>query len=204
MIIDKNLTINVIAVLIALGACAASIRSCSLTREALETNKAQFVSEKRPYLVVNPEKFLDNQKYLKVDKIDDNRLSLHVQFKIKNVGPVAAIDVYTPLEDFHVFDKSGQVPVSSTTQAPRITLGPGEETFRNIVVTFSGKEQKWADIALKDLTKKNKETSVVWFELRYHNELDRSIQYQQKSAYAFSFDDTRVLTSENNRIRTKK
>ena len=202
MSIDKKLGIEIVVLVVAIIACGISIRSCSVAQNALDTSREQFTAENRPYIVVSPEKFEDSKKYCEISQTEDGKVRFHVQYKIQNIGTVAAIGINSPGE-LHVFDKSGQVNVSSVQEPGVITMGPGEHIYRNYDIFFSGNEPDWAKKTIDELKNKEGEISVIWFELRYQNELDESIQYQTKVAYSLSVDSVRILTQETRKILVK-
>jgi len=88
MQVNKQLALNIAAIVVAGIACLISIRSCSISKQAFDTTRAQFLAEKRPYLVVTPAKFLKSDKYLEVEKMKDGRVKLHLQLKLENIGNV--------------------------------------------------------------------------------------------------------------------
>ena len=195
MKMDKNTTLSVMAILVATVACIASIRSCSISREALKAATSQFIAEKRPYLAVDPAKFSKSNKYLEVERTKDGKARLHLRLKLENIGNVAAIDIRS--EVLPAIGKEGPIPTKVQGTPNPLTLGPGQHVFRNYDFRFSGDQPNYARKAVDSMRKNPME---IWESFRYRSEVDTSVEYETRIGYRFTTDDMNLLLQETKRI----
>lgn len=195
MQIDKNVALNILTITVAVIACIASIRSCSISKEALKTATSQFIAEKRPYLVVGPAKFSKSNKYLEIEKTKDGRVRLHFQLKLENIGNVAATDIQS--EVLPAIGKQGPIPTKAERIPNPLALGPGQHLYRNYDYHFSGNE---ADYAKKTVESLRRNPVEIWESIRYRSEVDSTIEYETRTGYRVSADDTNLLFQETKRL----
>lgn len=195
MRINKNVALNVVTIVVAGIACFASIRSCSISKEALKTSRAQFVAEKRPYLVVGPAKFAKSEKYLEIEEMKDGRVRLHLQLKLENIGNVAATDIRS--SDMPIIGKQGQIPTKFEGTLHPLALGPGQHIYRNYDYRLSGNEAGYAKKTADGLRKNPAE---IWTSVRYRSEIDNTIEYETRIGYRVSMEDTNLLFQETKRL----
>lgn len=195
MQVDRNVALNVVTIAVAVIACVASIRSCSISREALKTANSQFIAEKRPYLVVGPAKFSKSGMYLEVEKTNDGKVQLHFQLKIENIGNVAAINIRS--EVLPAIGNQGPIPTKPERLPNPLTLGPGQHVYRNYVYHFSGNEADYAKKAVLSMKRKPVE---IWESIHYGSEIDNNIEYETRIGYRMATDDTNLLLQETKRL----
>jgi hypothetical protein len=195
MHVDKHLVLNVAAIVVAGIACLISIRSCLISKEALDTTRAQFLAEKRPYLVVSPAKFLKSDQYLEIEKMKDGRVKLHLQLKLENIGNVAATDIRSA--ELPVIGKQGQIPTKSEGTVHPLALGPGQYIYRNYDLRFSGNEAGYAKKTVDGLKKNPVE---IWESVQYRSEIDNTVEYETRIGYRVSMEDTNLLFQETKRL----
>lgn len=195
MQIDRNAALNVVTIVVAVIACVASIRSCSISREALNTATSQFIAEKRPYLVVGPAKFSKSGTYLEIEKTRDGKAKLHFQLKIENIGNIAATDIRS--EVLPAIGKQGPIPTKPERLPSPLALGPGQHVHRNYVYEFSGNE---VDYAMKSVASLKRNPLEIWEAIRYRSEIDSTIVYETRIGYRVVADDTNLLFQETKRL----
>jgi hypothetical protein len=193
--IDKNVALNIVTIILAFIACIVSIRSCSISQEALKTASAQFVAEKRPYLVVVPAKFTTSNKYLEIEKMEGERIRLRLRLKLENIGNVAAIDIRST--ELPVIGKQGPIPGKFEGTPTSLELGPGQHIYKNHNVHFSGNEVGYAKKTLSDLRKNPVE---IWESVRYRSEIDSTVAYETGIGYRISADNAILLFQETKRL----
>ncbi len=192
---DKNAALNIVTITVAVIACVASIRSCIISQDALKATIAQFVAEKRPYLVVAPAKFSKSNKYLEIERTKDGRARLHLQFKLENIGNVAATDIRS--EALPAIGSQGPIPTKFEGTLSPLALGPGQSIYRNYDYRFSGSEVEYAK---KTVDKLKKNPVEIWGSVRYRSELDSTIEYETRTGHRVWADDTHVLFQETKRL----
>ena len=195
MLVDKQLALNVAAIVVAGIACVISIRSCSISKEALETTRAHFIAEKRPYLVISPAKFPKSDKYLEVEKMKGGGVSLHLQFKLENIGNIAATDIRS--EKLPVIGKEGQIPTKFEGPLSPLALGPGQHVYRNYIFRFSGSEAGYTKKTADGLRKNPIE---IWESVHYRSEIDNAVEYETRIGYRVSMEDINLLFQETKRL----
>lgn len=195
MRIDKNVALNIVTIIVAVIACIASVRSCSISKEALKTTSEQFIAEKRPYLVVAPAKFTKSNKYLEIEIIKGEGVRLHLQLKLENIGNVAAIDISST--ELPVIGKQGPIPTKSEGTLTPLALGPGQHIYRNYDLRFSGNKIGYAKKTVDGLRKSPVE---IWESVRYRSEIDSTIEYEMRIGYRVSTEETNLLFQETKRL----
>jgi len=194
-------------VLIALFALMVAVRSCqrsndahSTAIEALATAERHFVQEHRPYLVITPSKFKDDNTYVKLSR-DGNRIEVKIRYEIMNRGNVPAKDISSPTS--YVLGNEINLPKFQLRPPPVITLGPGDTT-----VVEWGTEQEYAtgDVARKEMeyfASPQWKGANLYFGVTYHNGLEPSLAYTTVVAHIFKKDTTILLKSEMNSVSSK-
>lgn len=195
MPVDKNIVLNVASIVMAGIACIIAIRSCSISQEALKTSRTQFLAEKRPYIVVSPNKFSKTGKYLEIEKLKDGKVKLHIQLKLENIGNIAATDIRS--SELPVFGKEGKIPSRLEGTPSPLALGPGQHIYRNYAFRFSGSKPGYAKNAADGLRKNPME---IWESVLYRSEIDNTISYETRIGYRVSPEETNLLFQETKRL----
>jgi hypothetical protein len=191
---DKNTILSFAALIIAIIACVTAIRSCSVSQEAINVSKSHFIAEKRPYLVISPAKFTKGDKYLEVEKTKDGKVKFHFQFKIENIGNVAATGIRS--EVIPVIGNQGPIPTKIESVPHPLELGPGQHIYRNYVLNFAGNHSNYARSTVDSLKKNPAE---IWEAFRYGSEVSKDVEYTVRIGYRISVDETNLLFQETKR-----
>ena len=134
--ISSGKWIKYVSVGISIAAIAISIRSCSLSKQsnqiaenALNHTKKAFISENRPYLILQPVK--DKEKGFFIDlSLTEKDTILTSTFEIYNAGNTPAQSVST--KGLRVIAKNISLSddlMTNLKALPVISLGPGEKRF---------------------------------------------------------------------------
>jgi hypothetical protein len=161
---------DILAIIISIIALGISIKSCSLSQQALEFTN-------RPYLALKPVKFTDSESYIKIEeKPDKLSYSVTVKQEITNLGKTPAINV-----DCH--------------KDSTFNIGPGENHLIVFVNFFNNKNHN--DL-LKDLEWYNSGEGFITSDIQagYSSILDLSKQYKIRVSYKIYKDKIILLRSD--------
>jgi len=196
MQINKSAVLNVVTIIVAVFACIASIRSCSVSNEALKTAKAQFIAEKRPYLQISAAKFSKSNKYLEIEKTRDGKAKLRFLFKIENIGNVAATDIRAQV--LPINGKEGPIPTKLEGRMPNpLEIGPAQHVFKEHGYHISPKRPGDTEKNVDGLRKNPVE---IWDSIRYRSEIDSTVEYEAKIGFLIYADRTVLLLRETKRL----
>lgn len=154
---SKSIWIDVFSVIIALVALIASFRACSISEDAteeakrsnllaekaLDFSKKSFISENRPYLMLQPVRD-KNTGFFVETILGEKETTLKGNFEIHNAGNSIAKNIRTKGIVVKSKDiKLSEDLISHIKSLPEISLGPGEKRNMgfNVRIGFSSLSQ---------------------------------------------------------------
>lgn len=153
--------------IVALFALAISVKSCSvskkanqLSQQAIEISTEQFFQENRPYIVLKPRKFTSSQNYYEyILQPEENRVTIVLQFEIRNKGNVAAKDVagYSKAMAGKSFSDLEAIDINPPN---KLTLGPGEYYVHVIKYSTVWSKESYENYVQKLSSEKGVELTV--------------------------------------------
>jgi len=188
-----------------------SMKSCSISSkaqktaaealetaaEALETSKRQFIQLNRPHITIAPEKFQNELYWIVIQK--DRLVEIQIQFKIQNVGNVAAKNLCFPdelsIEPMEKAENGRDSPNTINNHKPFITMAPGESKIYSV---NSSMVYENSALALDNINYLHSEQShgvEIEFYVQYENELNALKKFKTSVHHRIKKDSVQLLKS---------
>jgi hypothetical protein len=171
------------------------------SEKALKKTEEMFLLENRPYLLISSQPFVDNQTYYSAEvKQKDKGVAVHFQFKIENIGKLAATDIVFSGQMALTNKISGTVTLSPQNpkqisvsllnpfMAPdefnKFTLAPGESEYIGIIVPFTNVPTRYAKGFVETFDTMVQESGLgVKIIAEYKNEIDKATVIRISKTY---------------------
>lgn len=181
---------------IAQHASKVSENSNTIAKEALNTSKQQFIQINRPYILVSPKKFEDDQYWQLF--LEHKTVVKRIKYEVRNVGNVAATNLSLP--DIMRIDIKSAKPIdgieTSFEKPGRVTLGPGDSfnlnTTFSVAYTTTQDAKKNMDFYLSE----EYEGDTFRLSITYENELEVTKKYRTVIVNRIHNDKARIIKSE--------
>lgn len=193
----KPAWIEIITVSVAIIAICVSFRACSISQDALELSKKSFISENRPYLILQPVRNKGTGFFIEL-VLGEKETTLKGTFEIFNAGKSPAKNIRTN----GIVVKSKNIKLSEDLQAnikplPEISLGPGERRNMgfNLRIGYSSLERGKTPSAPPDMKVAETIRFRITLPLTYSSDLDAK-NYRTNVTYEFpSFKEAYLIES---------
>ncbi len=158
--------------------CIFSIISLIISGYALNINQRNFFYENKPYLIITPIPFENNNYTLLTE--EDNKKIIKTKFQIVNTGKTSAINVILPKGDYGYIvwtdKKTGKI-------ASRLKVN---QDVRQSVTIFP--EEALTFTRKQDLNKEYTEGKTIStkIEIKYKNEINPSTEYTKIQVFEFT------------------
>ncbi|MCP3931299.1 MAG: hypothetical protein GY705_19615 [Bacteroidetes bacterium] len=192
------LGISIIAIAISIRSCSLSKQSNEIAQNALNHAKKSFISENRPFLILQPVKDKDKGFFidLQLDKKDAILIS---SFEIHNAGNTPAINIST--KGLRVIGRNLSFSddlKENIKPVPVISLGPGEKRFLKFHTRFgfkSGDNKRVRDNKIEVVVAENIKFRIT-LPLSYNSHIDGTKQFKTTVTYEFpNFKEAYLLES---------
>ena len=208
-----SVAINAIVAVLVLVAIGISVRSCQISgkatntainalevaeasnhiaQEALQNSNTQFIQINRPYILIIPKRY-ENNEYRKVSQ-KANVVEINIKCEVKNVGNVAAKNVQ--LSD-SIAARINLKDIPVRFQKPDgIALGPGDGFMVRIQIQMEFNTVSEAKANSESLISDQDDGVSFPFSLNYENELDQSKKYRTFRLIRIKNDMAEIVKSE--------
>lgn len=184
--------ISLISLFVAVLSYNRSKEANKIANEALSNSKSNFIIEQRPRIILTPQRFKDNNNFVKISNTDDT-ITFKCQFEIKNVGNIPAKNISLPKTFTTIINSPTNTPISLSLPPP-ITLAANEPYHLTFAATLKLTKSGIEDILKKwESPDENMALQVTCF---YSSELDRSVIYKTTKAVRLYKNQVELLASE--------
>lgn len=199
---NKNSTTDLTMPIIAIGSLCVSIKGCNIAKKAqnvsqnaLEVTKLHFFQLNRPYIVLTPQKFEDNNSYYKTSRTNTD-LRIDLKYEVKNIGNVAAKDITTPEEAKFKSNALKEGVTTSFIMPPKLTLGPGDTYRMCIYVILEFTDLESTEETIANLNSDESSGVKIKLLVNYISELDSSLKYLTGVVHRIRKNSIEILKSE--------
>jgi len=134
-----SLALSIIAIAISALSYLEARKSNQIAADALFTTKSNFQVESRPYLSVFPERFTQNNKFIRIETSTDS-FRVFFNFKLQNNGKLPAKDIHAP-NNVALIGRPGQsdkLESFSYDSGASNDLSPGDYIYAVVSLEFGG------------------------------------------------------------------
>lgn len=182
---------TLVATFAAIHSCNKSETANEIAKKALDISEQQFLQTNKPFLTLKPTKYRSIDRFVKLNR-NKNVVNVEIQFKLANIGNVAASKIHTP-------DKV-EIPnakIKEIALLPNLSLGPGDHVFIGWkVVMFKESDSDAIDFISKFEHDGDIEPIEVGLPIIYESELDSNMQHKLVSIFQISKGKVRIIKSE--------
>ena len=212
----KQIILNIIITLLSAGALAVSIKSCNISSEAeknaresnriadeaLKTAQEFFLKENRPYIILKPNRFKENNFFYnyEISRLN-NSVKIDFSYEMKNIGTVAAKKVL-PFRKL-LYKPGGNTDLKYKLLSKEITLGPTEDIRIRLDVKMEWDEKEQFEKYVDEIISEKGTWFVLQLGVDYVSEVDTSLKYSTLVKNKILKDQAMLLKSEFEKIVPK-
>jgi len=168
-----------------------SAESNKIAYEAFKSSMNSFATENKPYLLMKPVKFKENDSFFRIWE-KDGIVNLECQFEIRNGGKTSARDVSLP----NVIAIEGEFKEDAQFEAilpKKLTIGPGQDYNLAISIGQKTKNNKHRERIIENYNKEDIEIKLQLV-IFYFSELNANQKYSIKAVYKISKNRARIIS----------